>query len=297
MINFEEFVQQYYPNTDNNKQNDLKRFILNVEGLAKNSNIKESLKDSRFVCKTFFMQKGCCISRPHYQKIKKYLTDLSKYLGVDFEIPSRDDVLASQEMLTYFGSIDDVLDFINEMGIKNVPDFDKRIDLVYLKSLVVLGWRGLTANQIVNIKKTDCFLNNNQGYIKGDEFEVLLNKKETEVIAVLINTESYKGYPSGKLIRFKGSESYLFRPTSSSVSAPIEENTLLHALRRFNDANDSLRMITFRSLRKNGAFEDVYKDKSEASLYIKIMKRFNCDRIVAIGISREYNRWVELFKK
>ena len=163
MIEYKSFLEKYYPNVSEQKREDIARFITHVNEILGSDSIESALTDEEFLCRTFYLQKTNGISRPHYLKIKDYLLNLCDYYKVYTEIPTREEAMASQTTICYFKDLDALLDFIDDVGMSCLSHYNKRTDFANVKTVVCLGWYGLTAQEIAilprscTIKEGDSF--------------------------------------------------------------------------------------------------------------------------------------------
>ncbi len=301
MLDFDVFITRYYPTANESKVNDITRFLNNVVSLLGDKPLEESLKNKTFLCKTFFLQKvGGSVSRPHYQKIKDYILNLLDYCGVQADIPSREDVLASQEVITFVKDLDALLDFIDSVGADKLNGYHPIKDLPYIKSIVILGWYGFDAQEIAEMPKNILSASMNEYYIINpylpDKSRIEISARAYQIISYLENCSGYRTLPSGKVRNFCGFDEFMFRPLSKGAQA-ISADSIAQAIKRFNKEIPftSDFAINFRTLKKNAYFVKVYEDKSDLTVTKKIMKHMGCSLKMAIGFNKQYYKWVELF--
>lgn len=300
MMDYDIFLAKYYSTAGEQKIDDIKRFLSNVESLLGEKDPQESFKDKGFLCKTFFLQKASSISRPHYQKIKEYLINLLDYFNIEMSIPSREEVLESQEVIAFFKDLDSLLDFIDKIGADKLQGYNPIKDLAYIKSIVILGWYGFTTQEIASMPKRNLM------YISGGTFRVFrpnspdreyvdVSQRAFDILSYLQDCEGYRSLPYGKYMPFKGDDYFLFRPTRGDQE--VTEATIIQTIKRFNKEIPSTSGVTinFRNLKKNALFVAVYEDKSDESATKKIMRHMNCSLNLAIGFNKQYYRWVEIF--
>lgn len=299
MMDYKLFLTTYYPNANDQRVDDVARFFSYVESILDSKPIEEALIDKGFLCKAFYLQETSGISKPHYLKIKDYLTNLFDYYKVKSEVPSREDVIASQTTICYFKDLDNLLDFIDYVGEIRLSNYNKRVDLANIKTVAALGWYGLTTQEITILPRFCVGRNDTEFWLaKPDGTRVAISERVFNIISTLRSLDEYRGLPSGRKIIFKGDDTYLFRATTATCES-ITEDHIIQIIRRFNGAipptcNNAL---NFRKLRKNALFEIVYNDNSDELLVHKIMKHMECNRRVAQGYKLEYDRWVELYHK
>lgn len=296
MINQQEFVERYYPSANASRKSDVIRFLDNLSELVGNTPIAEALKSKQLLCNAFYVQKaGNSISRPHYQKIKEYLLNVFEYVGVNSEVPSRDEVIASQESVCYFRGINELLSFIDAVGDEVLTGYNPTQDLVRVKAVCVLGWLGFTPEDIANLTVRDLTPIGLDGYKisgRGGSFEIY--GQPFAAIYYLSDLESYKGLPSGRKVILKGNDDYLFRPTDANCEK-LDGGQIIQIIKRFNMSvpRSMKTSIIFRNLHKNALFLEIYNDKSEQSLINKITSIMGCTLNYAFNYRDQYVEFVK----
>ena len=297
MIDCIEFTNKYYPSASSVRKNDIERFLNNLSELIGNTPIEKALQDKQLLCRSFYLQKACDVSRPHYQKIKEYLVNLFHYLGVDGTVPTRAEVMKSQNLVGYFRSINSLLKFIDEVGKLRLLNYDPTRDLVRVKAICVLGWIGFSLEDIFNLKKTDLIPIDNVGFkIRKGKEEYDIFGEPFAVLFYLQSLESYHALPSGKKTILKGNEDYLFRPTDSRVEKFNNAQQGVQIIKRFNACipKTSSSYIVFRNLHKNALFLEVYEAKPmEKDLLGTLMSIMNCTFNYALSYKEQYLKFVE----
>lgn len=296
MINQSEFIERYYPVASSSREDDILRFLKKLDELIGEKNLNEALKNKKLLCSSFYLQKaGNSISRPHYQKIKEYLLNIFDFVGIVSTVPTREEVIASQDTISYFRGINELLSFIDDVGKDILPDYNPTTDLVRVKSVCVLGWLGLTPDEIADMKVKDLMPIDLNGY------KIIGNKGIYEVFGEPFSSlyflsclESYKGIPTGKKIVLKGSDEYLFRPTNLGCEK-LDGDQIIQIIKRFNMCiRNSMRTpIVFRNLHKNALFLEIYNDKSDTSILNKIMSVMGCTLNYALSYRDQYMKFVD----
>lgn len=297
MIDQKVFVEQYYPSANDARKNDVIRFLDNLTELVGNTPIAEALKDKQLLCNAFYVQKaGNNISRPHYQKIKEYLLNVFKHVGVNANVPSREEVIASQESISYFRGLNELLSFIDDVGkevLKN--DYNPTQDLVRVKAVCVFGWLGFTPDDIANLKIRDLSPIGLEGYSvsgRGGSFEIYGHP--FSAVYYLSDLESYKGLPTGRKVILKGNDEYLFRPTDSNCEK-LDGGQIIQIIKRFNMSvpRSMKTSIIFRNLHKNELFLEIYNDTSKQTLINKITSIMGCTLNYAFNYRDQYLEFVK----
>ena len=291
MINYDEFLDKYYPSANTSRKNDVKRFLENYEKVTKDMQPQIVLLDKRVVCQLFFLQQTGSISRSHYQKVKEYIINLFDFVGVNGVIPTREEVISSQDKVCFFRSIEALLDFIDKVGSVCMDTYNPTADLVRVKSICVLGWLGFTPSEIANLKKKDLKLSScNSKFIinhSSDTYEI--SGAPFASLFYLRTLQQYRSIPHGKLMVLKGNEDYLFRPTVSHCDR-LDEGQIIQTIKRFNSQIPDLEStsIVFRNLHKNALFLEIYYDKRNNSLIEKIISIMKCTPNSALNYKEQY---------
>ena len=289
MVDYKHFIDRFYEKSDQQQICDVERFILNLNSLLKDDSV-DKLFDKTFVCKTFFLQSTSSICRAHYQKIKGYLINLGIFLGITIPIPSREEVIASQELFCYFRSLDEALNFIDSIGERTLNTYNPYTDLVIIKSIVVLGWNGLSSKEIVSLPKTNVSpCTNDFCVVSVGNKKIELSGSAASAIFNLRYLEEYNGLPSGKKRILSGDSLFLFRPTSPTRER-IDESYIIQALKRFNKLTNE-RSIIFRNLRKNALFVKIKEDRTNKKPIEKIMDIMKCSFNIALNYLPQYLQW------
>ena len=181
MIDYQDFAARYYPSANTARQNDITRFLDNLAEIIGETPLADALKNTQVLCAAFYLQKaGNNISRPHYQKIKEYLINLLDFVGVDATVPTREEVLASQDTICYFCGINELLEFVDKVGNSALANYNPTTDLVRVKSVCVLGWLGFTPDEIADIKVRDLTPIDLSGYKVTDRKSTRLNSSHQQ---------------------------------------------------------------------------------------------------------------------
>lgn len=296
MINYQDFAARYYPTANSARQNDIARFLSNLTEIIGESPLEDALKNTQVLCAAFYLQKaGNNISRPHYQKIKEHLINLFDFVGVDATVPTREEVLASQETICYFRGINELLEFVDKVGSSALTNYNPTTDLVRVKAICVLGWLGFTPDEIANLKVHDLSLIELNGYKvsnKSGTYEVY--GQPFTALYYLSGLEEYNGLPSGRKIILKGNDEYLFRPTDANCEK-LDGGQIIQIIKRFNYCipRSMKTSIVFRNLHKNALFLEVYNDTSDKSLINKITAIMGCTLNYAFNYRDQYMKFIE----
>jgi hypothetical protein len=296
----DEIVNKSYQKAEEEKVA-FRRWLEYVESIKKDDEITDVLKNSAFLRRTFYMRKTGTISRAHYYKVKEYLANLLAFYFISVPLPTHDEVLDSQEFICFFKGLRDVINLIDEVGSSKWNGYSAQWDLLFIKSIVILGWHGFTPLEIAHIKKRSVFSADKNGvaqYLiqmeKGETVEIL--EWEYIILKNLSHSVAHKGLPAGKQRVYKGDDTQLFRPLIHTQDT-ISERDIIQALKRFNKEipDGNYTAINFRNLRKNALFVDVFRDKTSGGVINKIMEHFGCNMTVAYGFEKQYKQWKDVF--
>jgi len=295
-INPDDFIQRYYPNAIATRQRDVKRFLSNLNEVAGDMPPEQALKDKTILCRAFYLQDVCGISRPHYQKIKEYLLNILEMCGVNGTVPTRDEVISSRDKIDYFRGLNELMEFIDAVGESvRGEEYNPTEDLVIVKSICVFGWFGYSPDEIAELKKGDLTLVGYDTYVfYHKDRECAVKGEAFAALYYLCDLEGYNALPNGKRMAFGGDTSFLFRPTIHSEK--VVGNGIVQILRRFNTqipANFAQQAILFRNLRKNALFIEIYEDESDRPLLSKITSIMKCNPNQALSYKSQYLKFVE----
>lgn len=292
MINYNDFTDKYYPSANVSRHNDISRFLDSLVVLVGTTSLTDALKDKSILCRVFFLQKTGNISRSHYQKVKEYLLNLFDYMGINSVVPTREEVIKSQDAICYFRGINELLHFIDSIGEQKIDSYNQTTDLIRVKSVCVLGWIGLTPVEISNLKKRDLELIDLNGYkISGSKGTYEVYGEPFAALYYLTSLEEYNSLPvggsRGRKIVLKSDSEYLFR-TQIAECEKLNELQIVQILRRFNMSIPSKTSIVFRNLHKNALFLEIYNDQSDKNLISKITDIIGCTYNVALSYKEQY---------
>lgn len=295
MINYKDFANRYYQAANENRLKDIERFINSVNDISKNISLEKVLLNKELICKVFYIQDKNSISRTQYQKTKEYLLNLSEFVGLRCMIPTRSDVLDSCERINYFGSLKKLLNFVDYIGHIVMPAYNETKDLIRVKAICILGWFGVSLNEISELKKIDLKPIGTIGFkILYGQKEINLFEELFEVFVNLMNLTTYTAIPGSKTVYLDSNSPYLFCPLRGDLKG--NPNSISQELRRFNSVipTDITTSIVFRNLRPNALFLKIYKNQPEENELIEtITKIMGCERTYAYSYKDQYLRFAK----
>lgn len=298
MINTSAFIERYYPTANEATQKDILRFFDNLAAITNGKPLTSELLNKDLLCKAFYMQeKGNAISRSHYQKIKSYLLNLFDFLDIhSVSVPTSKEVIDSQDTICYFRGLDELLDFIDNVGKTLSRDYNPNQDLIRIKGVCVLGWLGFTLNEIAMLKTNDLIPINNNGYrINNKKKSHEIYGKAFWALYHLSSLTSYRSLPSGNLV-ILSKDDFLFCPTTRGWGGR-DEIQIARIIQPFNlllSAENIKPSIVFRNLHKNALFLEIYNDKSDRDLLEKIASAMGCSTKNAFNYKVQYLKFADL---
>lgn len=298
MLDCNAFIAKYYPNATEFQSTDITRFINRFNEVVGDNTPETTLTDTGMLCRLFYLQRLSSITRTHYQKIKEYILLLFDWFGVDSAVPSREEVIKSGEFICYFKDLKSAMLFIDEVGESKLPDYNPLADLITIKSLFILGWYGLSLNEISCLKKSAVSMHDKIGYVNLDDRNVEIDESSANVLMSLKYLDSYKSLPNGKMKYFKGGEEFMFRATAGDCEQ-VKEDHLVQMLKRFNSQVPFYlkQNIAFRYIHVNAMFVEIYDDKTDKPLIDKITQVTKCSPKQAYSYKTQYLAWVEMIDK
>ena len=293
-MNIDDIINEHFSNSSQSKKDDFRRWATKFVELCGSTPLSSVQSDTKLLCKTFYLSDKSAVSRPSYQKVKEYLTVV---LGQDAIIPTREQVLESQEKTLYYKNLQSVIDLIDSVGASKLDNYDKDDDLLFIKSLTILGWHGFSTDEAAALKKTALTYQDNKFYINsstGGGIEI--TKADYTILDAAANNLAHRRFPDGRKEEYQDSE-FLFRSYRAD-SDITTGNTLRQYLKRFNShMADTGYAISFSALKRNSLFVRVHDDNSTQTTHQKIMHYAPCNSVVAYGYEAEYNRWKSLYHK
>ncbi|MDE5756951.1 MAG: hypothetical protein K2I23_07670, partial [Clostridia bacterium] len=308
---YELFIERFYPTASVAQKDDIKRFINNLNKLVGAAPLENAIRDKQLLCSSFYLQRAANgISQPHYEKIRSYLINIFKFANISEIklIPSRAEVIAAQEICSYFLSLKDLLKFIDKIGTITLNTCNAATDLARIKSVCILGWIGLSLKEIADLKKSDLKLIHDTRSTEYKGYEIRVADKTyyayDEAFSPLYYLQSidyYYGLPSGKKIVFKGDENYLFRSTTDNDCH--DGNAIKKIIQRFDYLIPvtEKQSIVFRTLNKNRIFLELYNNETDnnydnSSLLQRIIEKLGCNRITAYTFLGQYQSFATILK-
>ena len=104
-------------------KNNFTRWLSGIAESFKDADIKAALSDKASLCKMFYTLKNTSVNRQKYQQVKKDIQALQEYYGVTSPIPTRDEVLETQETSVLFKDLDSLMRFINKTGSQKLDNY------------------------------------------------------------------------------------------------------------------------------------------------------------------------------
>lgn len=276
----------------------LDSFLNKIEKFTKEKSLKELCDDRGFVCSLFGHQNASSVSRQTYHLYKRFLEAIFDYYSIEVAIPTIEEVIASQEVVVFFKDLEDILSKIDYVGKRFLDNYSQIEDLPILKACIILGWYGLTKEDIVALDKADVSLIDGMPTVRiaSSGTHVTIDELSYKILSALKTSDFYRMIPGGKISYYKSNSKKIIRGASDFEVPP---HNIIAIFNRFNNLikDDYNFRIYFRNLRKNSMFVKIKQDDSAEADSAKIVKYFGCDYSLAVGIKKQYQGWLNLYYK
>jgi len=296
-VDIDAIIRKNFGSTSPAEQSKFRKWTSRLEELAGSDSLEDALRKKAFVCKAFYLlNAGTGASLRLYHYIRQYLAFVYEHFGLPAQsfLPSREEVLASQKKTIYFKDLNDVLQFVDNIGNARLSPYDPNQDLLPVKSIIILGWNGFLVQDMIAVKRKDIQKTEDDYYIEHESLgRKTISEQEYRILKSFALADEYRTFPSGKIKSLKGNDNLLFRSTREA--AEIDKNDILGYLTRFNSAiPNSSHSINLIYLRKNALFVKVLNDTSD-NLTEKIQRYFMCTQPISYAIKKEYLQWKETY--
>lgn len=303
--------------------NRFKRQVNKIIEETSSSDIKEynfeKILNPGNIC-TFFTDKdGLFIQdRNDFKQTKNILNLFTDWIRNNSSLNVKETLLQYMQNITYeevfkktmeyshFKSIEDIINFIDLVGearitferVKNnnIKPYDKEIDLLNLKCLCILIWKGINLSKICKIKDTDIIDNGifvDGNLIEFTEYEMhyVLNFKNTKYERNLINFD-LMNYRDGI---------YLFKKKiATKKDIPVTRDKFSIRLNEFNHCAmyvGAFKILNVVAIKSCGYYHSLYQqtkhDTKKAFLIIR-----QTHQIADVSyICKRYLIWYEKFYK
>ena len=226
--------------------------------------IEAAVQDEAFVISLFTAKDRdtAKVSSPQYFLIKSYLLALYEACAVKGVVPARLEINRGAVADAYFVDLQAIIAFIDKVGNYYLLNYSKEKDLLTAKSIVILGWHGISYSQMPSLKKTDLIATeNNRYYIRLKESQIEISKQEYEILFANSKQLSYRGLPEGKLQDINDNYFGLIIPPVKEIGS--DSQYIKQYFKRFckccSDAFN--RKIYFNNLHTNKMFTVLYEKK------------------------------------
>ena len=222
-----------------------------------------------------------------------------EWYGIDENVmPTWQDTVDAFSVSTSFANLQEALSIIDEAGKLLFDNYRPDEDLAKIKTVVILCWYGLTADQMIAIRKEN-FLQEKQAICIDNDI-IIFDKSDYNILLAQLRSDTYVllGKTAQRTHRKKYSQTtdYLLK-SSSEQGVPLSSKAHLYTyLSRVS--NVTLPLVTskrfdFDELQKNGAYYRIYTDKSEQPLIEKIIKHKKCTMRTAFYVKHTYEAWLK----
>ena len=233
----------------------------------------------------------------NYEELNKFISTLTP-----------ENMLSEDNMSqTYFKSIEDVIKFIDYIGEqcfnslartkKNFDFYDSTDDLLFTKAIAILSWNGYTYEQMIQMKKEDVCIRGNTNYFINKPTRKNISFFEYRILKNFIQSDSHRGIPSGRLIKYNNNE-MLLRPQKARLE--MVPNAIVCHLARFNEYAakvGSPLLLSQKSLARSGFYALLHENckYNTDNITQNIMRMKNCDYSQAFKDRQYYEKWLKMF--
>lgn len=256
-INCKQFIEKYYSNQSSTTISKARSSIRNIKSLVEDVEQLQQ-KDIELYSKIFSLKStGNQVSRGKYYETKALLANLEDFLGEKFCIPKREELLDYSIPSRYFYSLDELLKKIDTAAMYN-PSLKAPYErLLFLKGIIVLGWYGLSLQQITELEKENIKLDN-MCVVVGDS-SVILQPEHFEIIREIKLLRQYKLSKNTIINQLK--IKWMFSCTDDKVST----SALTQRIAYFNkNIPDNMSFsINFELLYRNSVFVELLNYETE----------------------------------
>lgn len=299
-MNIDDFITKYYPDTAKIRTNELRNWLEWINSGIWQEPLEKVLQNKSSIMKILTSFSTVSFSKTYYYRIKDYILNLADYLGItSVPIPSLNEFVEQQETNFYFKNLQEIFDLIDNVGKELFPDYYPNIDLVNIKSFVILGWKGLTPEQIPFLKKADLVQEDHNYFLYVNKnTKIQLTEKEFTILSNQAKALQYRSLPSGAYVDYKDSE-FLFSITRQITGTEpyIKKNRIFQFIKAFNDVAEPRfnKTITFSKLPENALFDELIHDCSPDPLSTKIRKRTNASPNLVTTIKIRFQKWKDTY--
>lgn len=291
-MDIEKIIDAYYQEDTEIKKDSIRNWFSQVSKMTNSENIEECFKSKNFLLRCFYSSKTTTISRSQYQRIKEILLCILDYCHIDKSIiPTREEVIEESNMCGFFCDLHSVLNFIDEVCIDKINDYNPRVGLIRIKSIAILTWLGFSPSEIGTLIRADIKVGNRIYIKKGDE-EIEISKELFQILSLQAEQGYVMTFPRGKRYKYKVQTEYVIKDRDGN-QLPV--NKIYRLFNLFNEASNKLSVLSFKGLQISSLFVSIREDKSNEDLYTKIQRHAHCDKHVSYGYKKLYSQWVKKF--
>lgn len=306
MIDKEKFMSTYYPDASTAVQQSIIKFLARADDLIGEGDPRAKLTENAAIL--FTGNDKNVLSQSKYLYTKERVTNLFKFFNLPAEaIPSFKEVIESVDIGSLFKDIEDVIGAIDKVGEMFYEDYVSQEDLLNIKVISILTWKGLNTSEIVNIRKKDLKIDSDKNYSLSNSSQrfpdLKLSPFEYDILNKFSLSGGCLGIPLGghtkkRYYPFFNAEEFLFRPTLVKTER-LTENGIITMFTKFSNKAHQLigRDFRFKTLRKNGIYYRIYKDTTTHDVLKKIGIYFNTPDNFSASyfLKSEYQKWAQKF--
>lgn len=324
-MDFKEFLDKYYKNTNQSTTKDVVFFLAQIK--EKYNELKQVLNNpsDTDIFSTIFedknninlmayklknnTQKHGDISLTKFHRLKTFLNNLIDFLNKKKQLTNFNEIslylseLTPQKIISedamshlYFKSIDDVILSIDKLGEKVLSNYNPYNDLLEIKAISILLWKGFNPQAISVLKNDNILFENKKFYVSNGTLKKELTEKEYYLIKSYCSCSSQRAIPSGKSVFFSPSKLFIKHRENTKVNA----NTVVFKIHKYNTVafKYNLQSLNTNVIMKCGFYEEIYNhSKAHPGITIRqnIKDLAKCNNHTTYEIYNFYIKWLNMF--
>lgn len=294
------FFETYYKTATKQDRSYAEKILNTIEQTYNQNGFAEALASKEFVSALFSyrydgrsseIKRTSSMSKSHYFKTKAVLQNIAASENIRIQVPSFGEILQCCTLNTLFQNVYSAIDFIDRVGAKLLTGYNKNTELLFYKTVVVLSWHGLSADEMVLVKKEDIRLDGLQ-----TPNEVLpMSATEVCILQNMATATQGRSLPRGKAIYYVNSDKLV--PVQKEGCSATSQ-TINNSISRFNKialGTGEEKQLSLSGLKQSGIFERVSKI-SQNNVVTAIQQVTHCPYPMAYSMAKNYKFWLNLLK-
>lgn len=322
---YKEFLNTYYKNTNQSTRTDVEFFLQQIKD--KYNDVKQILNNpsDKDIYSTIFedknninlmayklkkdTQKHGDISLTKFHRLKSFLVNFTEFLNNNNLIANYNELssyiteLSPQKVISedamshlYFKSIDDVILSIDKLGEKVLKNYNPYNDLLEIKAISILLWKGFNPQAISVLNTDNILFNNGKYYVSNKTLRKELSEREYYLIKSYCSCSSQRAIPSGKTVFFSPNKLFIKHRENTKINA----NTVVFKIHKYNTIafKHNLQSLNTNVIMKCGFYEEIYNhSKAHPGITIRqnIKDLAKCDNHTTYEIYNFYIKWLNIF--